>query len=227
MSRIKIRLYSKIYIPLCIYFNKWILSCNSRTISIYIPLCIYFNLGDGLCCWQAFNLHSTMYLFQLCPLWQRSQLGFYLHSTMYLFQRKSTRFSGRYNKAFTFHYVSISTRHWLRWFHQSALIYIPLCIYFNGDYIDLVPCDYVYLHSTMYQFQQSRITQCLITLSYLHSTMYLFQPTIALQGSIVNAFTFHYVSISTRYLRSLLSCLFYLHSTMYLFQRSSASVWKS
>ena len=37
----------------------------------------------------SFNLHSTMYLFQLHWNWYRCQSKKYLHSTMYLFQQKT------------------------------------------------------------------------------------------------------------------------------------------
>ena len=99
---------------------------------IYIPLCIYFN--------YTFLKWCGCFLI-------------YLHSTMYLFQRASSDFTSHLVITFTFHYVSISTIQTV--FNIFCkVIYIPLCIYFNlnecrnGRYC-------VYLHSTMYLFQQA------------------------------------------------------------------------
>ena len=103
---------------------------QSRRIYIYIPLCIYFNLNA---CQQhspspkftfhyvsistvnffdtplpLYNLHSTMYLFQLAALIVEFPIIIYLHSTMYLFQQAAFVKGCIFNN-----------------------IYIPLCIYFN------------------------------------------------------------------------------------------------
>ena len=78
---------------------------------------------------------------------------------------------------------------------------------------------------------------------HLHSTMYLFQPSGVTNPRFYFEFTFHYVSISTddilhrppcsdnlhstmylfqqREQPSISVCVFHLHSTMYLFQRNS------
>ena len=57
-------------------------------LSIYIPLCIYFNTAIiGILGALAFNLHSTMYLFQRQTEYSFKALDTYLHSTMYLFQQ--------------------------------------------------------------------------------------------------------------------------------------------
>ena len=58
----------------------------------------------------------------------------YLHSTMYLFQLL----------------VDIADL-------MQENIYIPLCIYFNNDTVDLTIASGFNLHSTMYLFQRLRI----------------------------------------------------------------------
>ena len=75
-----------IYIPLCIYFNRRLFVKDGTSALIYIPLCIYFNLLFMLSAIVMLYLHSTMYLFQLLTLLNFSVFLIYLHSTMYLFQ---------------------------------------------------------------------------------------------------------------------------------------------
>ena len=78
------------------------------TAFIYIPLCIYFNT-----LWQQTPLFSSKFTFHYVSISTGLILNttppeFNLHSTMYLFQH-------------------ISTTHMI----AGAIIYIPLCIYFN------------------------------------------------------------------------------------------------
>ena len=81
-----------------------------RWIKIYIPLCIYFNVA-------ALILRSPSFSFTFHYV-SISTEKVILHISMY--------------RLFTFHYVSISTRTgYTR--KCAALIYIPLCIYFNKD----------------------------------------------------------------------------------------------
>ena len=98
-----------IYIPLCIYFNilpfavcEYLTSFTFHYVSISTKEAIADCLAEA-------NLHSTMYLFQLCLLSKPLQL-----------------------QQFTFHYVSISTGFRLCLCPHNFLIYIPLCIYFNN-----------------------------------------------------------------------------------------------
>ena len=87
-----------------------------------------------------------------------------------------------YGHWFTFHYVSISTRH-------NA---------YKNNYMG-------HLHSTMYLFQQQVLSE-LETHIHLHSTMYLFQRRrLKMPTAPPRIFTFHYVSISTQIFRSLIS----------------------
>ena len=126
---IRIRITFKIYIPLCIYFNPLWQRSLPGSFPIYIPLCIYFNFFLFLFPHMGINLHSTMYLFQLCKYLDVDPGDINLHSTMYLFQRSSMSSTSLWI-TFTFHYVSISTRR-IRIMIRSIPIYIPLCIYFN------------------------------------------------------------------------------------------------
>ena len=103
------------------------------------------------------------------------------------------------NLKFTFHYVSISTSIIIN-STSLKIIYIPLCIYFN---IRRSPAWFTAIND-------------------LHSTMYLFQPESVLYFPYLSMiFTFHYVSISTRFLHEFCFQWFHLHSTMYLFQREA------
>ena len=141
-------------------------------------------------------------------------------------------------KLFTFHYVSISTNNSLARFY-SKCIYIPLCIYFNPvlaislvvpilftfHYVSIstlqrvgVEVVSIYLHSTMYLFQQRNREHFLRKFPYLHSTMYLFQHAVGFILNLILLFTFHYVSISTISKTTLYRYIDHLHSTMYLFQ---------
>ena len=105
-----------IYIPLCIYFNETETIIETVSIVIYIPLCIYFNKYGLIAqpCTLSFTFHyvSISTAFNI--------VAFLCHNS------------------FTFHYVSIST------FQQELtatvlrFIYIPLCIYFNNNYQNIL-----------------------------------------------------------------------------------------
>ena len=97
-----------IYIPLCIYFNFLIHFMQKAVSFIYIPLCIYFNAVDTDYMTYKINLHSTMYLFQLCFMqFILTILNIYIPLCIY------------FNAGKCFDFVT------------SNEIYIPLCIYFN------------------------------------------------------------------------------------------------
>ena len=120
----------------------------------------------------------------------------HLHSTMYLFQRKTTAIATAINR-FTFHYVSISTVHFLPF-----------------------PRALEYLHSTMYLFQHFSKSPFIFPAVHLHSTMYLFQQPRRL---LFKAFSAIYIPLCIYF--NLYSeqehreSREHLHSTMYLFQQ--------
>ncbi len=96
--------------------------------------------------------------------------------------------------SFTFHYVSI----------KSLLVS-------KGN------LSYVHLHSTMYLLNQNQHYQQAILKLYLHSTMYLLNPKSDNRVNLFSStFTFHYVSIKSKYLVEKDINLKNLHSTMYL-----------
>ena len=121
----------RIYIPLCIYFNRELtismtvenkftfhyvsISTGSHWCGcwyecvIYIPLCIYFNLLLIIERNSVYkNLHSTMYLFQPYAIDKpRGRYRIYIPLCIY-FNRSVTTFV-----------------------YGCSHIYIPLCIYFN------------------------------------------------------------------------------------------------
>ena len=73
------------------------------------------------------------------------------------------------------------------------------------------------LHSTMYLLKLNPSNSLPLLLTYLHSTMYLLKPVCCTDTwNATLSFTFHYVSIKTPLILSILSCISYLHSTMYL-----------
>ena len=79
---------------------------------------------------------------------------------------------------------------------KAALIYIPLCFYFN-KYDTKPPTLYLsHLHSIMFLFQYL-ISACNAVAQFnLHSIMFLFQSDSSAFCSALALFTFHYVSIS-------------------------------
>ena len=108
VSRIKIRLYNEIYIPLCIYFNHpaGLISSQMNTFTFHyvsistIVLLIKHSMHN--------DLHSTMYLFQQEDVIDnRDSYTIYIPLCIYFNCR--TRYSQRHSWWFTFHYVSIST----------------------------------------------------------------------------------------------------------------------
>ena len=121
-------------------------------------------------------LHSTMYLFLLlCPSSSCTCSIFTFHNVSI-----STRIPGEgilHHAAFTFHNVSISTPNTPPIFLPLKHLYIPQCIYF-----------YLMVYVSLHSFQP------------LHSTMYLFLPKHPLSHTFAGIlFTFHNVSISTRF----------------------------
>ena len=184
-----------IYIPLCIYFNS--LSGRNRNsfICIYIPLCIYFNLFDDphLCDVVLFTFHyvsistnlkchSVMFLqiftfhyvsISTCLTDTKLCTSLYLHSTMYLFQRYCRMQSGKeqrnlHSTMYLFQQQRNNTS------IPDAIIYIPLCIYFNCIHIYRIEhLNHIYIPLCIY----FNLISCIMILSIrnLHSTMYLFQ----------------------------------------------------
>ncbi len=211
-----------IYIPPCIYFNRKVLPADAK-IDLYLHSTMYlFQLR--LCCKYKVlptYLHSTMYLFQpgrnarmeflkniyippciyfnkeCCGAQKRFEVN--LHSTMYLFQHKMPFLPFCPVLLFTFHHVSIST-------HEGASEAEP------------IPQN---LHSTMYLFQPVKGVYTAATVSiYIPPCIYFNFLGIA-NFVLLNLFTFHHVSISTRNARMEFSKNEgNLHSTMYLFQLS-------
>ena len=124
-------LNTDIYIPLCIYFNNFVIWKDTNQISIYIPLCIYFNTFRG--CFFLFRLIFTFHYVSIstATLSYVLQYNYYLHSTMYLFQQDN-------------HSID-SVRY--------ANLHSTMYLFQQGN----VDCKFILdrnLHSTMYLFQQ-------------------------------------------------------------------------
>ncbi len=120
---------------------------------------------------------------------------------------------------FTFHYVSISTATAYSLLFERLKIYIPLCIYFNNDSINIFEyLIHIYIPLCIY-FNCQPLIQVLLLFIYLHSTMYLFQLNRQYRHYECNLYLH-----STMYLFQQFQCVTYdrnklhLHSTMYLFQ---------
>ena len=97
---------------------------------IYIPLCIYFNKFCH-CAPDQMNRFTFHYVSISTDYRKCVECGLpNLHSTMYLFQPPVLAISLVVPILFTFHYVSISTKFRTLMF-RNIIIYIPLCIYFN------------------------------------------------------------------------------------------------
>ena len=98
-----------IYIPLCIYFNFFILNTHIIHFIIYIPLCIYFN-----CLANNSAQRSYRFTFHYVSI--------------------STQNNPHYDIKYIFIYIPLCI-----YFNSCAVqmnalplcIYIPLCIYFN------------------------------------------------------------------------------------------------
>ena len=96
--------------------STWTDCCRySASSRIYIPLCIYFNwtLSDFVNWVKKFTFHYVS------------------------ISTDSGHSGGGGSSRFTFHYVSISTESYLNR-HTRENIYIPLCIYFNLRFLNLV-----------------------------------------------------------------------------------------
>ena len=143
---------------------------------IYIPLCIYFNIKRN---------HV-----------RDDRIGFTFHYVS-ISTEEFARGCG-FSILFTFHYVSISTNRTYLSFH--------LLITFTFHYVSI--------STNLQNIRQWHYI-------YLHSTMYLFQQTQIWNEALTYLFTFHYVSISTGNISSIFQCNYNLHSTMYLFQLPS------
>ena len=152
LSWMQLRNY--IYIPLCIYFNlhhrykqgieerylhstmylfQHHLLCCAYNLHIYLHSTMYLFQPKAVLkpayLWR--NLHSTMYLFQLCSHMDAVDLPPYLHSTMYLFQQEAFNQMTLLNKNLhSTMYLFQPPRN--RTMLNLGIIYIPLCIYFNG-----------------------------------------------------------------------------------------------
>ena len=165
-----------IYIPLCIYFNCK-KSIRKRGAGKFTFHYVSISTCRGSSQRQA-EIQFTFHYVSISTFMQFACKCFSyldLHSTMYLFQLQTLLWSPCLRYSFTFHYVSIST---------TFTFWLWLCC--------------VYLHSTMYLFQQNRKNARESWQPHLHSTMYLFQQ---------------------RWHQLLPARQSYLHSTMYLFQR--------
>ena len=117
---------------------------------------------------------------------------------------------------FTFHYVSIKTfsllcRNYFQTYLHSTMYLLKRCTSVPG----CVAC--IHLHSTMYLLKLYVLYMIKNVVLYLHSTMYLLKLSSSVSSYIKRSlFTFHYVSIKTRFFIGYLQNISYLHSTMYL-----------
>ena len=132
---------------------------------------------------------------------------------MYLFQQKHYRYACKLQYIYIPLCIYFNPNQY-GYLDDNTFIYIPLCIYFNLNR-QYRHCEYsLYLHSTMYLFQLSVPGTPILQRSNLHSTMYLFQPLTILQFLLADyKFTFHYVSISTKFfaLRITINPIFTFH----------------
>ena len=103
-------------------------------------------------------------------------MHFYLHSTMFLLIRSGQKIKIALS-TFTFHNVSI-----------------------NSSYAEIICFCRFYLHSTM--FLLIRLIWIFLNCfhNYLHSTMFLLIQAVASLATVSFLFTFHNVSINSRYL---------------------------
>ena len=122
-----------------------------------------------------------------------------LHSTMYLFLLMKMNGITQ-TDFFTFHNVSISTR-FVTWkVRFGSSLHSTMYLFLRASNCPFMR-SHSSLHSTMYLFLPEHAADFLSLEAPLHSTMYLFLPwgqQLLFTHSI--SFTFHNVSISTRYL---------------------------
>ena len=186
-----------IYIPLCIYFNRYYYLFAKFFALIYIPLCIYFNKGH----WFFRQRYTSIYI-PLCIYFNIPEDHIFREVVSFTFHYVSISTCECINHSiyvilFTFHYVSIST------LSDNPIAASPFYLHSTMYLFQLFSVSHRlsvswYLHSTMYLFQRPRgsLSSCIFT--DLHSTMYLFQPVRRwVQFPPASLFTFHYVSIST------------------------------
>ena len=100
--------WGDVYIPLCLYFNKWRISSVRLGSSVYIPLCLYFNdngMVDVTICLK-FTFHYVSILIRIW-YWCFSAFGVYIPLCLYFNQRRNF------------------------FYKRRSAVYIPLCLYFN------------------------------------------------------------------------------------------------
>ena len=125
------KFFALIYIPLCIYFNKGHWFFRQRYTSIYIPLCIYFNIPEDHIFREVVSFTFHYVSISTCECINHS-----IYVILFTFHYVSISTASRlvvklYFYGFTFHYVSISTCPAVGSIPACIIIYIPLCIYFN------------------------------------------------------------------------------------------------
>ena len=142
-----------IYIPLCIYFNRYE-RCNNAVRPRFTFHYVSISTVLLVLCWFFLYKFTFHYVSISTFCFERTyHILHHLHSTMYLFQRSVTTFV-----------------------YGCSHIYIPLCIYFNTIASGTTTVPHNDLHSTMYLFQHRKLDVSGYIQTYLHSTMYLFQP---------------------------------------------------
>ena len=126
---------------------------------IYIPLCIYFNFHK-----QGQERKPSLFTFHYVSIstcWKYNKPAMAMIFTFHYVSISTCAVVRlvRCNISFTFHYVSISTDfRTISGIRNS--IYIPLCIYFNGWHNKFCVTGSEYLHSTMYLFQRHQVYIC-------------------------------------------------------------------
>ena len=123
---------------------------------------------------------------------------------------------------FTFHYVSIkSALGCKRYMYETEFTFHYVSIKsLNTKNITAVTFN---LHSTMYLLNPSVVFTLYIKMINLHSTMYLLNRVSFIASMYYFIFTFHYVSIKSRWAWRCSLGIWYLHSTMYLLNLESSS----
>ena len=96
-----------VYIPLCLYFNQYLLVRAVRGEDVYIPLCLYFNFpATSLhCSYSPFTFHYVSILIESMFTEISDRAVVYIPLCLY-FNPSQERCPTRI-QAFTFHYVSI------------------------------------------------------------------------------------------------------------------------
>ena len=104
----------------------WVLFNHNQYFTFHNVSIKTFNFATHLL--PVFSLHSTMFLLKRVIISRIPEFYFTLHSTMFLLKRSTPRSSISWSQIFTFHNVSIKTRHVLN-YPDRLRLYIPQCFY--------------------------------------------------------------------------------------------------